>query len=168
MQFPIMPQDVSHRPVVPQCPPSRRKHQSPAPRRTQPADGHPKFRTFHSSSKQISQPKIPHRLHQPSPTTQNSTLPSPKTTTPTFSPIQFFDSTTSHQQHHSPNNHRALSISILTLDTLTSSLLSALCVNNTIPLHSPPREAIAKTTTASLRQTEASKQSLHPLPSPSS
>lgn len=121
MQFPITPQDVSHRPVVPQCPPSRRKHQSPAPRRTQPADGHPKFRTFHSRSKQISQPKIPHRLHQPSPTTQNSTLPSPKTTTPTFSPIQFFDSTTSHQQHHSPNNHRALSISILILDTLSSS-----------------------------------------------
>lgn len=56
-----MPQDVSHRPVVPQCPPSRRKHQSLAPQRTQPADGHPKFRTFHSRSKQISQPEPPPR-----------------------------------------------------------------------------------------------------------
>jgi len=158
--LPEMPQDVSHRPVVPQCPPSRCKHQSPAPRRAQTAHGHQIFSHL-PLEKQTNVPAknsppptrtISHHTTLDSPLSQNhntNLLPHLIFRLDHFSPPTPF-----------PQHHRALLISILTFDSLISSLFLTLCVINTITLVSSPREAIAKTTIASLCQTKASKPSL--------
>jgi hypothetical protein len=118
-----MPQDLPHRPVVPQCHPSRRKHQSPTPRRAQTVHGHQIF------------------SHLPFEKQTNLPAKTPPPPTPAISHHTTLDSPLSQNHdtnllHHlvfrlhllspptpSPHFHRALLISILTHDSLTSCAL---------------------------------------------